>query len=232
MTGLRASPDHSAFRAADPYAFHVVHARQAWLLRLAVVMIVVLGASAGFLASMIPVLVPLKEVRLALLRMDPADDRLYRVEPITKEVAGFDLLMEQIARRYVRLLLEIDPVSQKERFREAFAMTGKGYFERFKHERLDSGELDDAIASGLNRSIAVESAERISERGGIYVYAVDFIQEDHRDGRLIERKPVRAYLSITMRPHEVREAEKFENPLGFRVLDLSLKTKPNRGRMP
>ena len=218
-------PDHSATRKADPYAFEASHKRLAWLLRLSVTGNGALAAAVISLAAAVWTLAPQKTVEVALLRADPSDNRVYRVEPISREVDGFDLLMEYMARRFVKLVLEIDPVSQKDRFDEAFAMAGRGYRERFIRERIDSGELDDAIGSRLNRSIAVESAQRLSERDGVFAYAVDFVQIDERRGKEIGRKPLRAYLSMTARPHEAREKDKFTNPLGILVLDLVLKEK-------
>ena len=225
-------PDHRAIRAADPYAFQVMHARLAWLLRLSVAVNIVQLVLVIGLGSILLHLAPLKEVRVALLRADPADDRIYRVEPLARGVDGFDLAIEFAVRRYVRLLLEIDPVSQRARLREALAMTGAAYAARFRSEWIDSGRLDDAIEGGLNRSIVVESAARVSARDGVFMYAVDLRRIDRRGGRIVEEKPLRAYLNITTRPHEVREAEKFENPLGFRVLDLRLKSKPDRRAAP
>lgn len=222
---LPPAPDHSALASADPYAFRSAHRRLAWTLRLSAVANVVLVAAVIALSSTIHALLPLRRTEVALLRADPADDRVYRVEPIARDVDGFDLLLEATARRYVKLLLEIDPVSQNDRFREAMSLTASEFRSRFIRERIDSGELDDAIASGLNRSVAVESADRIASRGDEYSFAVDFVQVDRRGGAVIDERPLRAYLSIATRPHEAGSADRFTNPLGLRVTDLVLKSK-------
>lgn len=219
------APDHAALASADPYAFRAAHRRLAWTLRLSAVANVVLVAAVIALASAIYALLPLRRTEVALPRADPADDRVYRVEPISRGVDGFDLLLEATARRYVKLLLEIDPVSQNDRFREAMSLTAPEFRGRFIRERIDSGELDAAIGSGLNRSVVVESADRIASRGDEFSFAVDFVQVDRRVGDVIDERPLRAYLSITTRPHEVGEADRFTNPLGLRVTDLVLKSK-------
>ena len=222
-------PDHSALMEADPYAFASAHRRLAWVLKLlAVSHVAVLGIAAA-LASGFWVLLPLKEVVPMLVRADPADDRVYRIEPISRDVEGFSLLLESAARRFVKLVLEIDPVSQRDRLDEAFAMADGEYRAKFIRERIDTGALDDAIEGGLNRSVVVESAQRLSGREGVFTYAVDFVQIDERRGREIGRKPLRAYLSITTRPLEARGEDRFENPLGFTVLDLALKEKSAPG---
>ena len=211
----------------DPYGFQVSHRRMAWLLRLSSGSNVVLGACLVMALSALNTLLPLKTTEIALVRSDPTDNRLYRIEPIKQSVGGFDLLMESMARRYVRNLLEIDTVTQTERFREAFRITDKKFYERFRKERIDTDAVQDALDSGLTRSITVESVDRVDAFNGSYKYAVDFVQTDVRKGVRVETRKLRAYLNMTTRPHQVRDADKYENPLGITILDLILKERGN-----
>ena len=213
--------------ATDPYGFRVSHRRMAWLLRLSTGTNVVLGACLVMALSAVSTMLPLKTTQIALVRSDPTDNRLYRIEPIEQSVDGFDLLMESMARRYVRNLLEIDTVTQTERFREAFRMTDKKFYERFRKERIETDAVQDALDSGLTRSITVESIDRVDAFNGSYKYAVDFVQTDVRKGDVVETRKLRAYLNMTTRPHEVRNADKYENPLGITILDLILKERGN-----
>lgn len=227
----RKDPDpglHAAAARTDPYSFQVSHKRLAWVLRLSVALNIVLGGCLIILISAYSYLLPLKTTEIALLRSDPEDNRLYRIEPISKDVEGFDLLLEDKARRFMRNLLEIDPVTQTERFREAFRMMDRAFFERFEKERLDSNKVQDALDSGLTRSITVISVDRIAAYGGTYKFVVDFIQTDTRDGKLVEKKQARATMDMTTRPQEeIRKEDRFENPLGIIVLDLTLKERGN-----
>lgn len=225
--------DHSAVRAADPYAFQAAHRRLAWMLRLSVMTNAGLVGVAISQASAISTLVPLKEVQLGLVRVEERGDRavpvdpasLVRVLPVTKDTPGFDIMMEAFIRRYVRIILEIDAVSQDDRMREANRHSDPGWWQKFMDTRLK--DIKSALDTGLNRSIVVESVDRISQRDGTYRYAVDFVQHDARSGKVTEIKKLRAYLPVTLRPHTVREDEKFENPHGLRVLDLALKERGN-----
>lgn len=225
--------DHSAVRAADPYAFEAAHRRLAWMLRLTVMVVVGLGGVVIVQASAISTLVPLKEVQLGLVRIEqhggktvPVDPAtMVRVLPITKDTPGFDLLMESFVRRYVRILLEIDTASQGDRMREADMHSDTTWWKKFTDERLK--EINTALDTKLNRSVVVESADRISFRDNIGRYAVDIVQTDERGGKVVETRKLRAYLAVTSRPHTVRESEKFENPLGLRVLDVALKERGN-----
>lgn len=216
-------PDHGAVRKADPFSFQVAHRRLAWMLRLSVALNVVLasGLTASFTAF--AALFPLKETEIALVRHYEPDARLYRIEPIQQDVEGFDVLMESMARRYVMMLLEIDPVTQDERLRQAFVYSDDALYRRFRAERIETGELRRAIESGLVRSIHVEAVERLQSLRRTYKYAVDFVQRDMRAGQVIEERRRRALLTMTTRPSEVRAEDKYENPLGITVLDLALK---------
>ena len=219
---------HESFRAADPYSFAVAHRRLAWMMRISFGTNIVLGACLMVSLSAWSALLPLKTTEIALVRADPNDNRIYRIEPATAlSVQGFDLLMESMARRYVRNLLEIDTITQTERFREAFRMTDTRFYKRFKKERIDTNEVQNAINSGLTRSITVESVDFIENTHGTYKYAVDFVQTDVRRGELVERLKVRAYLNMTTRPQSVTGPDRFENPLGITVIDLVLKERSN-----
>lgn len=225
--------DHSQVRKADPYAFEAAHRRLAWMLRLAVTMVVAISGIAIVAISAIATLVPLKEVQLGLVRIEERSDKmvpvdpasLVRVLPVTKDTPGFDIMLEAFVRRYVRVLLEIDTVSQDDRMREANLHSDAEFWKVLMDKRLK--EIKAALDSGLNRSIVVESVDRISERNGTYRYAVDFVQTDVRNGKVVEVKKSRAYLPVTLRPHTVKPSEQFENPHGLRVLDLALKERGN-----
>lgn len=219
---------HEGLAAADPYAFQVSHRRLAWMLRISMGTNVVLSVLVAVTVSATANLFPLKEVRLALVHEDVGDKRRFRVTPITEEVEGFDIYVEREARRYVDLIVPIDPVSQRKRMLEAFAMTGDDFYKRFRQERIESGIIQEAIKSGLTREVLVESADRVEKIGNDYKYAIDFMQRDSRGGEVVEEKLLRAYLLMGLRPSEVPEEEKYKNPLGLVVLDMVLKERPGR----
>ncbi len=218
---------HDGFRSQDPFAFAIAHQRLAWLLRISAGINIVLAMAFVVSISAFSSLFPLKEIRVALLKIDQADNRIYRIEPISEDVDGFQLLLEQMARRYVRNMLEIDSVTQGIRFREAFAMTDNVFYNRFKRERIESNEVTKAIKSGLTRSITIVGVDMIETNNSNYKLVVDFIQTDKRRGNLVERKSARAYLTMTTRPKEVKQNAEIENPLGIIVLDMILKEKRN-----
>ncbi|SDR45119.1 VirB8/TrbF family protein [Pseudovibrio sp. Tun.PSC04-5.I4] len=215
---------HKAVLEADPFAYQSSHRRLVLLFRIAVGYGVAATVIAVLLAQAVSVLVPLKTTQIALLRVDPADDRIYRVEPISVEVDGFELMLEKMARRYVAQILAIDPISQATRFQEVALYSDQDFYREFLKE--NEGRINEAIEDGLNRSITIESANQVDAYGGIYQYAVDFIQTDRIGRQKPEQAKLRAYLELTTRPQEVTTVERFENPLGIRILKLAVQERP------
>ncbi len=217
------APSHGAFRQADPWAYQAAHRRLAWILRLSVGTNVVLAASLIASIGAFSALLPLKEIRPAFITLAGAEDQIVRIEPIEKTAPGFELLLESMARRYVRLLLEIDSATQKSRFDEAFAMTSAELYKKFSDERFK--EIERLVNDGYQREVRVESASKVDERSGVWTYAVDFVQVDSRKGEPLSTKPLRAYLTMITAPQRVNAADKYINPLGVIVTDIALKEK-------
>lgn len=224
---------HESVRRADPYAFAVSHRRLAWMFRISAMLNVGLCAVVIAEAAAIAELVPLQRLQLGLVRIEPSTDKivkvdpaqLVRIEPITADVPGYDLMLESFVRRYVRLILEIDKVSQTDRMQRAAMFTEARFWDAFGKERFKA--IEKALDAGLNRSIVVESADLVARRNGVSRYAVDFVQTDDRKGERIETKKLRAYLAVTAQPQTVQKSEQYENPAGFRVIDLALKERGN-----
>ena len=217
-------PDrHQAFRSADPYAFAIAHRRLAWLLRQSVATNIVLVVAFGIAMSGYSTLLPLKEVRVALLRTAADEDRVFRIEPMEQTVQSFDILMESSARRFVKLLLEIDDTTQKARFDEAFLLMDPDFRRRWLDDHED--RVKDALKDGLEREISIETTHRLDQRIGEWLVTVDFRQTDRLEGEEIGDKPLRAYIRLTTRPNRVPRAELYMNPLGITVLDMTVKTR-------
>ena len=209
---------------ADPFAYQSAHRRMVALFKISAGLNVILGVGLVIALQAIAVVLPLKTTEIALLRVDPNDDRIYAVEPISVEVDGFELMLEKIARRYVALLLSVDPITQNKRFEEVRRYSDSTYFNAFLKD--NESRIKQAIEDGLNRSITIESANKVDAYEGVFQYSVDFIQTDALGTRDREQVKLRAYLEMTTRPEQVSAAERFENPLGIRILDLVVKERP------
>lgn len=217
---------HSSVVEADPYAFATAHARQAWLLRLSSITNVGLLATVVVLANAIGAMAPLKRTEIALVRTYGPDDKLYRVEPISEEVEGFQFYLESMARQYVRLVLEIDAVTQEQRHKEAALMSDGRWWKRFRKDYLDTKAMAETLESGLVRTIKIETVTTVPGMTADRKVVVDYTQTDTLKGRVVSTKRQQAFLAMETRPQSVRTEDRYTNPLGVTVLELVLKERP------
>ncbi|MCW9033503.1 MAG: VirB8/TrbF family protein [Alphaproteobacteria bacterium] len=214
---------HKNLVAADPFAFQASHRRLAWSLRISAGTNVILVAALMVMANTISVLLPLKETKIALVRTYAPDDKLYRIEPISEKVEGFELLLESKAHRFVKLALDIDEVTQKERMNEISHMVTPSFGKKYRRKWGEPKAIREALDNGLERQNLIESVDKIESFGNDHKLVVDFMQVDRHRNKVTNRNKLRAYLSLTTRPNEVREEERYTNPLGIVVLDMTLK---------
>lgn len=219
---------HGMAVASDPFAFQAAHRRLAWMLRMSAGMNIAQLASIIVLVSVIAEMVPLKEkVPFWIL---PADEDVVRfqIKPVVEDVDAFNVMLEGMARRYVKARLEIDAVTQSERMREVSRLTERKHWQKFKEEWIDSGRITDAIKDGVDREIRIESANRVTSLTGDYKFAIDFTRIDKRDGRQVgELVQLRAYLSMVKSNRNVSIEEKYQNPFGITVTDMILRSRGN-----
>lgn len=217
---------HAAVAIADPFAFEASHKRLAWMFRLSAGGNIAQLFAIVVLVNVIAGMVPLKE-KIPLLIRPVTDDQLrFRIEPATEDVKGFDVELEGTARRYVKMLLEIDAVSQEARQREVSKMSERKLWNTFHSEWIESGKISDAIKEGRDREIKIESANRIYSSDNKYRFAVDFTRIDKIKGKRVgDPVKLRAYLSMVSVPTVVSLEDKYTNPFGIVVTDLSLRSR-------
>ena len=221
--GLKNPARVGSVAAADPYSHDVAHRRLAFAFRCVSIVCIGLVGAVVVLATGLAELGPLKTTEYALVRSYGPDDRLYRIEPITQKVDGFELLLESQAQTYTKLVLEIDKPTQETRHRDAMLMTDGRFWKKLRHNRLQTKEMARALQDGLERKIHVLSANKVEGRESGYLMAVEFEQVDSRGEKEIGRKKLQAYLSMETRPGEVRETDRYINPLGIFVTDMVVK---------
>lgn len=221
---MRPSGPFATHNAVNPYDFDVAHRRLAWLLRLSVSINVVLGFAFAVSLSMMTELFPLKEIRPALLRIDPADNRIYEVVPATEEVEGFEVFLEATSARFIKSLLEVDGATQQRRFEEAMTLMDADFFSEWQEENIPL--IQKALDAGLRREIIVNSVHLDRRFADVneWQYSVRFTRIDRYPNAQPERKALIAYLRLTTVPFETNALELYENPLGIRVLDMTVKT--------
>lgn len=213
---------HAATIAADPFSFQAAHRRLAWLLRISAGTNVALVCAVIALVALINSLFPLKEKELGLLRAHPADNRIYAVDPIKKSADGYKLLLESNVRRYVGLILSVNPITHNRDLNEAAQFTDLGFMKKFQRIWLSSDDYQRLLKRKVFREVRVTDAH-LAEAAGInyrWVLTVEYV--DKLDGREIGRGKRRVWMHHQTRPHDVSEANKFMNPAGMFVVDLEL----------
>lgn len=218
-------PDHQAIRQADPYGYETYQLKLAWLFRMSFMTNIVLLVVVLMLIGSFNAVLPLKEIRVALLRADPSDNRIYRIEPIRQGVDGFDLVLEVKAKEFVHKLLTIDIVTQQNFINDAMKMAAPPFAVKFKQDRLSA--IQKLLNQGIKRHIDIVSVDHLNSlQPSIYKLVVDFVQTDFSsNGKQLQRKSLRAYVAMTTAIKEVPEAQKYENPLGIRVEDMTIQTR-------
>ena len=215
-------------RAVNPYGFRIAHRRLAWMFRISAVLNVALCGAVIFLASAFMALFPLTRVELALVKTDSADNQLVRIEPLSRDVNGYDILLENKVRWYVQNLLEIDSASQGVRMQATRKLASSDFAAKFYRSQVETGAIDKALADGLTRTIKIADIDMLQRSGDQTTWSVDFVQRDAQGGVPLAEKKVRATVVVAAgQVNEVPLAERYENPLGVQVLDVSLKERFN-----
>ncbi|MFN7755046.1 MAG: VirB8/TrbF family protein [Holosporales bacterium] len=169
------------------------------------------------LAFTLSVLMPLKRVEPFLLTFSDKSQQIVRVEPISKDASGFQLLIESMANEFVKIREEVifDEQEQQRRWTQYIRpRVPQRDFEAFLKEMADVyPKLRDA---GLGQTVEIVRTQRVSQNT-IEVY-FDVTAVDRR-GTVKSRDSWIARISFGFRQQAVSLSEQYLNPLGFTVLN-------------
>ena len=206
---------------ADPYSFQIAHRRLAWAFRTSVVTNICLAFICVSLSATVSALLPLQDTRIALIKADPADDRIFAVEQVSSDTDGLRLALESAARHYVRALLEIDNATQKSRWDHARLYSSADFWNAWLDDHTD--RVTDALADGLVRAIEIETSNQLEQRDNEWLVAVDFRQVDRYGADAPDERSLRAYVQMQTNTQRVPAPRRFDNPLGITVLNVTVK---------
>lgn len=231
--------DHAQFTALNPYDYQIAHKRLVFLFRSSVGLNFILASLVIVSITTIQAMLPLKQIDVALVRADPADNRIFQIEPINQSVPGFQLIQEVIAKKFVQDLLTIDPVTYRERLVKALSYTTPEVGKKIRDEfTAKDSSLNKVLEAGATREIKIIGIDRIySFYPSQTKFAVDFDQIDRERGIEQPPKHLRIYMTLIASPSSVRENEVYDNPAGIRVSEYAIKyrgdtPKPNQGDNP
>jgi type IV secretion system protein VirB8 len=166
------------------------------------------------------VMLPLKRVEPFLVTFSQRDDQVVHIEPLTVRINGIDVLIEAMAREYVRVREEILTDQQEMQRRWVDYLKTRMPPEAYNAflTRVDA-PFQELIERGISRKVEIDRVLRRSPNH-LEVYYKTLDQD--RSGRTLLATSWVARLKIGFVQQEVTDAEKYNNPLGFVVLDYSV----------
>lgn len=166
------------------------------------------------------VMLPLKRVEPFLVTFSEKDDQVVHIEPLNVRVNGIDVMIEAMARDFVRVREEI--LTDQEEIQRRWIsylksrMTEEDY--RAFVSRVDA-PFQELVQKGISRKVEIDRVLRRSP-GHVEVYYKTLDQD--RSGRTLLTSSWVARLKIGFVNQETTDQEKYNNPLGFMVFDYSV----------
>jgi type IV secretory pathway component VirB8 len=164
----------------------------------------------------ISVLTPLKRVEPFLLTFSDKNQQIVRIEPISKDASGFQLLIESMANEFVKIREEFvfDEQEQQRRWTQYIRpRVPQREFESFLKEMADFyPKIRDA---NLGQNVEIFRTQRISSNVIEVYFEITVID---KRGTVKGRKSWISRVTFGFRQQAVSLSEQYLNPLGFTVL--------------
>lgn len=209
----------------------------AWAARVLAIVAAIEALCIALLAAAIVQLVPLKEIQPMLLIGGSRDDQVWRVEPFVRGARGFELIVEKLAEQYVVQRETIDLQTEPTRWQQVEWMSSSAVWNSFRNEmdarRNPQSPYRQAEEHGLGRRIVPIVAAMLGPRQ----IQVEFERRDYhrlsgeartRSGEEISRRVFVATLSFELQEQVVRFEDRYQNPIGFTVVDYGYHEKAVR----
>jgi len=166
------------------------------------------------------VMLPLKRVDPFLVTFSQKDDQVVHIQPLNVRVNGIDVMIEAMAREFVRVREEIltDQEEMQRRWIDYLKprMTEENY--RAFVTRVDA-PFQELVSKGVSRRVELDRVIRRSA-SHIEVYFKTFDQD--RMGGTLRTDSWVARMKIGFEAQQTTDKEKYNNPLGFMVFDYSV----------
>lgn len=166
------------------------------------------------------VMLPLKRVEPFLVTFSQKDDQVVHIQPLNVRVNGIDVLIEAMAREFVRVREEIltDQEEMQRRWIDYLKtrMTEDDY--RAFLSRVDAS-FQELVEKGISRKVEID---RVIRRSANHLEVYYKTLDQDRSGRTLLTSSWVARLRIGFQNQQVSDAEKYNNPLGFMVYDYSV----------
>jgi type IV secretion system protein VirB8 len=167
-------------------------------------------------------LFPLKHIEPFLVTVADKSEKIVRIEPIEQSIPGYQLLVEQMLRRYVIDRESITPLAREMEYRwspggNIAQFTSPAAFQIFQKQ---VPEYRRAFTSGLTRQVTIRAVNRITST----YWSVEFSTQDEDQNGASEalRSDWHVTILLAFKPQHVGYDQRFLNPVGLTVTHYSV----------
>lgn len=163
-----------------------------------------------------------KEIVPMMVSFDDSKDKFIRINPISPSMPGVEILTEKLVGEYVKIREEIvlNEEEMRYRFNEYIqSRTSPDEFKKFY--RAKAGTYKEFLENEVVREVDIEDVDLSPNKR---YYQIDFSTTDYDLTRTpIGKDQWRAFLTVRYIPKNVAYNERFVNPLGFEVVQYSVR---------
>lgn len=163
-------------------------------------------------------LFPLKRVEPMLVTFSPQSEQIVQIEPILSRKEGFSLMVESLAREYVKLREDIDLQTEEVRWQKIYNLSSAEVFQTFKQLMSKEGEgiYEKRKSRGLTRYVSIRSVSTLSKKP--FIVQVEWDSVDYENGVKLTKQSWISTLTIQFSSQKVKFEERYQNPFGFFVI--------------
>lgn len=166
------------------------------------------------------VMLPLKRVEPFLVTFSQKEDQVVHIEPLTTRVNGIDVLIESMAREFVRVREEVLTDQTEMQRRWVTYLKYRMLPEQYNAflTRVDA-PFQELVEKGMSRQVEITGTRRVSAN---HIEVTFRTHDTDRAGRRFLTLNWVARLKVGFMPQQTDLEDKYNNPLGFMVFDYSV----------
>lgn len=177
------------------------------------------------LAIVVCLAYPLKTLEPMIIQAKGKDDVYITVTPVNPSVKGYDVLLETLVNRYVTLRESIDLIMDIERWCEVRALSKPDVWKPFYDTIVGNKEsYQKRLNDTVTRHVTLRNISRLDKD----LFQVEWESTDKHLHDVIQRNIWVSILRFTIESQNVKEGDRFSNPLGFVVTAYSVTRKDDK----
>lgn len=203
-----------------------------WVARLTSILCIGMFLVIMALSAVIIALFPLKEVKPMLLSAQDRTNQIVKIEPLEKEAKGWDLVVHNLVRQYVKDRETIDCHTEPYRWQRLALFTSIELEQLFRQQMDPENKhspLKQFSERGIKRSVNIIRSTSLAPRApDIWEVEWASVDLDSKEGTQSKAQWV-STLTLEFQEREVKLEDQFINPIGLSVTHYSVDNKQFRG---